>query len=99
MRASGGIEHGDAGRLSPGLRRKLSLELTDKRATLAETAELIALCVGMCATSFRNEVDARGDGKCTFQQSITLKADAMRASDKMQHQSSLTDKLEHRGRQ
>ena len=35
-RACGGTEHGDVGGLSPGMRRKLCLELAGKRAALAQ---------------------------------------------------------------
>ena len=71
------------GGLSTYFWRKLSIELAGKRATLAETGawtELLRMCV-RDLLSF--EVDARGDGTHTLQQSTTLKADTMRASDKM----------------
>ena len=81
MRAYEGGEHaGDEG-LTPGQRRKLSIELAGKRAALAETGawiELLRLYVRDLLS-----VDARGDGTHTLQESTTLKAHTMRASDKM----------------
>ena len=82
VRAYGG-EHAVNDGLTPRQRRKLSIELAGKRAAVAETGvwtELLRLYVRDMLT---REVDARGDGTHTMQQSTTLKADTMRASDKM----------------
>ena len=83
MRACDGGEHAVDDGLTAGQRRKVSLQLTGKRASLAETGawtELLRLSV---RDRLAREVDARGDGTHALQQSTTLKADTMRASDKM----------------
>ena len=83
MPAHDGNEHADNEGLTPGQRRKLSLEVAGKRAASAETGawtELLRMCVRGLLTRV---VDARGDGTHTLQQSTTPKADTMRASDKM----------------
>ena len=68
VRAYDGSEHADNDGLTPGQRRKLSIELAGKRATSAETGawtELLRLYVrGMLA----REVDGRGDGTHTLHQ-------------------------------
>ena len=83
MRAYDGGEHADDEGLTPRLRRKLSIELAGKRATLAEKDAWIELLRVYVRDSLSREVDARGDGTHTLQQSTTQKADTMRASDKM----------------
>ena len=83
VRAYEGSEQADGEELTPGMRRKISIELAGKRATLAETGawtELLRMYVRDLLTF---EVDARGDGTHTPQQSTTLKADTMHSSDKM----------------
>ena len=83
MRAYDGGEHADNDGVTPGQRQTLSTELAGERAALAETdawTELLRLCV---RDMLSREVDARGDGTHTLQQSRTLKADTMCASDKM----------------
>ena len=80
MRAYEGSEHTDGEELTPGMRRKL------KRATLAETGAWTVLLRMDVRDLLSYEVDARGDGTHTLQQSTTLKVDSMRASDKiLQH--------------
>ena len=64
-------------------RRKVSVELAGKRAALAETCAWTELLCLYVRDMLAREVDARGDGTHTLQQSTTLKADTMRASDKM----------------
>ena len=81
--ASDGSEHADDEGLTPGQRRKLSIELAGRRATLAETGSWIELLRLYVRDLLSREVDARGDGAHTLQHSTTLKADTMRASDKM----------------
>ena len=81
--ASEGSEHADGGELTPGTRRKSSIELAGKRATLAETGAWTELLRMYVRDLLSFGVDARGDGTHTLQQSTTLKADTMRASDKM----------------
>ena len=83
VRAHDGGEHAVDDGQTPGQCRKVSVALAGKRAALAETGawtELLRLYVRDMLT---RELDARGDGAHTSQQSTTLKADAMRASDKM----------------
>ena len=60
-----------------------SIELAGKRATLAETGAWTELLRLYVRDMLAREVDARGGGTHTLQQSTTLKADTMRASDKM----------------
>ena len=83
MRAYDGCEHADNDGLTPGQRRKLSIELAGKRATLAETGAWIVLLRMYVRDLLSREVVAGGGGTHTLQQSTTLKADTMRASDKM----------------
>ena len=84
VRAYDVSEHADNDGLTPGQRRKPSVELAGKRATLAETGAWIDLLRLYVRDLLSREVfDARGDGTHTLQQSTTLKADTMRASDKM----------------
>ena len=83
VRAYDGCEHADNDGLTPGQRRKLSIELAGKRATLAETGAWIELLRMYVRDLLSREVVAGGDGTHTLQQSTTLKADTMRASDKM----------------
>ena len=78
-----GSEHADGEELTPGMMRKLSIELAGKRATLAETGACTELLRMYVRDLLSCEVDARGDATHTLQQSTTLKADTMRASDKM----------------
>ena len=76
-------EHADGDELTPGQMRKLSIELAGKRPALAETGAWMGL-LRMCVRDLlSHEVDARGDGTHTLQQSTTPKADTMRASDKV----------------
>ena len=65
------------------MRRKRSIELAGRRATLAETDEWIELLRLYVRDMLSFEIDARGDGTHTMQQSARLKAEPMRASDKM----------------
>ena len=83
VRAHEGSDHADDEGMTPGMRRKLSIELAGKRATLAETGAWTDLLRMYVRDLLSYEVDARGDGAHTLQQSTTLKADTMRASDKM----------------
>ena len=83
VRAYEGSEHADGEELTPGMRRKLSIELAGKRATLAETGAWTELLRVHVRDLLSFEVDARGDRTHTLQQSTTLKADTMCASDKM----------------
>ena len=83
VRAYEGSEQADGEELTPGMRRKLSIELAGKRATLAETGAWTELLRMYVRDLLSFEVDARGNGTHTLQQSTTLKADTMRASDKM----------------
>ena len=62
---------------------ELSIELAGKCATLAETGAWTELLRMYVRDLLTREVDARGDGTHTLQHSTTLKADTMRASDKM----------------
>ena len=63
---------------------KLQEELcSSDRSTLAETGAWTELLRMYVRDLSSREVDAGGDGTCTLQQSTTLKADTMRASDKM----------------
>ena len=78
-----GGEHADDEGPTPGQRRKVSIELAGKQATLAETGAWIELLRMYVRDLLSYEVDARGDGTHTLQQSITLKADTMRATHKM----------------
>ena len=64
------------------MQRKFSIELAGKRATLAETGAWTELLRMYVRDLLSFEVDARGDGTHTLQQTTTLKADTMRASDK-----------------
>ena len=68
----------DDERLTSGERRKLSDELADKRATLAD--ELLRKNV---RDLLSREVYARGDDTYFLQQNTILKADKIRVSDKM----------------
>ena len=77
-----GSEHADGEELTPGMRRKSSIELAGKRATLAETGAWTELWRMYVRDLLSFKVDAGGDGTHTLQQSTTLKADTMRASDK-----------------
>ena len=61
----------------------MSVEFAGKRATLAETAAWVELLRLYVRDVLSREVDARGDGTHTLQQSTTLKADTLRASVKM----------------
>ena len=83
MRAHEGSGHADDEGLTPRQRRKLSTELAGKRAALAETGAWMELLRLYVRDLLSREVFARGDGTLTLQQSTTLKADTMRASDKM----------------
>ena len=78
-----GGEQGDGEELTPGMRRKSSIELSGKRATLAETGAWTELLRMYVRDLLSFEVDARSIGTHTLQQSTTLMADTMRASDKM----------------
>ena len=78
----GGGEHADDDGLPPGQRRKLSIELAGKGATFAETGAWIELLRMYVRDWLSREVDARGDGTRTLQQSTTTEGDTMRASDK-----------------
>ena len=74
-----GSEHADGQELTPGMRGKLSIKLAGERATLAETGawtELLRVYVRDLSSC---EVDARR----WHAHLATLKADTMRASDKM----------------
>ena len=73
------LGHADNDGLTPGQRRKLSIELAGKRATLAETGARMELLRLYVRDLLSREVDARGDGTHTVQQSTALKADTMRA--------------------
>ena len=84
MRAYDGGEHAVDDGLTPGQRRKVSVELARKRAALAETSAWTELLRLYVRDMLARELDARGDGTHTFPQSTTLKADRMRASDKME---------------
>ena len=75
VRAYGGSEHGNAERLSPGMRRKLSVELVGERAALAETGAWTELLCVYVRDLLSHEVDARGDGTDTLHQNTTQKAD------------------------
>ena len=83
VRAYDGGEHAVDDGLTPGQRRKVSVALAGKRAALAETGAWTELLRLYVRDTLAREVDARGDGTHTLQQSTTLKADTMRASDKM----------------
>ena len=83
VRACVGGEHAGDARLSLGQRRKLSIELAGKRATLAETGAWIELLRTYVREMLACEVYVRGDGTHTLLQSTTLEADTMLASDKM----------------
>ena len=83
VRAYDGGEDAVNDGLTPGQRRKLSFELAGKRAALAETGTRTELLRLYVRDMLAREVDARGDGPHSLQQSTTLKADTMRASDKM----------------
>ena len=76
-------EHAYDEALTPGQRRKLSLELAGKRARLAGTGAWMELLRVYVGDFLSHEVDARGDGTRTSQQGTTQKADTIRASDKM----------------
>ena len=82
VRAYDGGEQADDAGLTPGQRRKLSVELAGKRATLAETGAWIELLRMYVRDLLSRGVFARGDGTHTLQQSTPLKADTMRASDR-----------------
>ena len=83
VRADEGGEQADGKELTPGMRLKLSIELAGRRAMLAETGEWIELLRLYVRDMLSFEIGARGDGTHTMQQSATLKAETMRASDKM----------------
>ena len=83
VRAYEGGEQADSKELTFGMRRKLSIELAGRRATLAETGEWIELLRLYVRDMLSFEIDERGDGTHTLQQIATLKAETMRASDKM----------------
>ena len=83
VRAHEGSEQAGGEELTPGVRRKLSIELAGKRATLAETGAWIELWRTYVRDLLSREVFTRGCGTHTLQQSTTLKADTMCASDKM----------------
>ena len=83
VRAYDGGERADDDGLTTEQRKKLSIELAGKRAALAETGAWTELLRLYLRDILTREVDPRGDGTHTLQQSTTLKADAMRASDKM----------------
>ena len=76
-------EHAVDDGLTPGQRRKVSVELAGKRAALAETGAWTELSRLYVRHMLAREVDARGDGTDALQQSTTLKADTMRASAKV----------------
>ena len=59
------------------MRRKFSIELAGKRAILAETGAWTELVRMHVRDLLSFEIDARGDGTHTLQQSTTLKADTM----------------------
>ena len=61
----------------------MSIELAGKRAALAETGAWTELLRLYVRELLSYEVDARGDGTHTLQQSTTPKAHTMRAADKM----------------
>ena len=69
VRANDGGEHADDDGLMPWQRRKLSVEPAGKRATLAETGAWIELLRMYVRDLLSREVDARGEGTHTFQQS------------------------------
>ena len=83
VRAYEGEEQVDAKEVTPGMRRKMSIQLAGRRATLAETGEWIELLRLYVRDLLSFEIGARGDGTHTMQQSATLKAETMRASHKM----------------
>ena len=83
MRANESGEHADDEGLTLGQRRRLSIELEGKRAALAETGAWMELLRFFVRDLLSREVFSRGYGTHTLQQSTTLKADTMRASDKM----------------
>ena len=82
VRAYCGGEHADDEGLTPGQRRKLSVELAGRRATLAEIGAWTELLRMYVRDLLSCGVFARGDGTHTLQQSTTLKAHTMRASDR-----------------
>ena len=69
-----GSEHADGEEMTPRQRRKVSIELAGKRATLAETGAWTELLRMYVRDLLSFEVDAGGDGTHTLQQSTTLKA-------------------------
>ena len=73
VRAYDGGGHVGNGGLTPGQRRKLSIELAGKHATLAETGVWIKLLRLYVRDLSSREVDARGDGTHALQQSTTLR--------------------------
>ena len=83
MPACDGSEQAGGEELTPKMRHKLSIELAGKRVTLAETSAWTELLRMYVRDLLSYEMDARGDGTHTLQQSTILKADTMRASDKM----------------
>ena len=83
MRVYDSSEHADGEELTPGMRRKSSIEWAGKRATLAETGAWTELLRVYVHDLLSFEVDAHDDGTHTLQQSTTLKTDTMRASDNM----------------
>ena len=77
VRAYDGGEHAVDDGLTPGQRRKVSVESAGKRAALAETGAWTELLRLFVRDMLAREVDTRGDGTHTLQQSTTLKADGL----------------------
>ena len=77
MRAYDGGEHAVDDGLTPGQRRKVSVESAGKRAALAETGAWTELLRLFVRDMLAREVDVRGGGTRTLQQSTTLKADGL----------------------
>ena len=80
VRAHEGSEQADGEELTPGMKAssgQVNAQHWQKQARGQSS------CACTCAILLSCEMDARGDGTHTLQQSTTLKADTMRASDKM----------------
>ena len=81
-RAYGGSEHGDVAGLPPGPHRKLSLELTAKRVTLAASGAWNDFLRLYERDLLLHTVDAHGDGTSAMQPSTAQQADTASASRK-----------------
>ena len=91
-----GLEDADNEGLTPGQRRKLSLELAGKGAASAETGAWTELLRMYARDLLSREVDARGDGTRTTHHTESRHDARFRQDGLVQHLGSFTDTADQR---